>query len=270
MARKITTGIVGGPVLGKLSTSNNTLSSVEADSDVTISPDGDGIVVINSHVNVTDGSTIQFGDDDNSRYIGIKAPATVSADVTLILPDGVTDGYYLQTNSTGTLTWALPQTQISNNTTDTATYYPAMTTATSGGVGSLTVSNSKISFQPSSGNLAISGNLSGAVNGTFSGTVQAATLTETSSITLKENISPIENALDSISKLVGVVYDRKDGSSKDEAGLIAEEVNEVLPNLVRKDAAGNPESIQYTKLTAYLIEAVKSLKEEIVELKGKI
>ena len=44
----------------------------------------------------------------------------VSADVTLILPDGVTDGYYLQTNSTGTLTWALPQTQIANNTTDTA------------------------------------------------------------------------------------------------------------------------------------------------------
>lgn len=267
MARKITTGIVGGPVLGKLSTSNNTLSSVEPDSDVTISPDGDGIVVINSHVNVTNESALRFGDADNSRYMAIKAPATVTADVTLTLPDGVTDGYYLQTNSTGTLVWSLPQTQISNNTTDTATYYPTMTTSTSGGVGSLTVSNSKISFQPSTGNITIAGNIGGAVNGTFSGTVQAATITETSSIALKENVSPIENALESITKLAGVVYDRKDGSSKDEAGLIAEEVNEVLPNLVRKDANGNPESIQYTKLTAYLIEAVKTLKEEIAELK---
>jgi hypothetical protein len=69
-------------------------------------------------------------------------------------------------------------------------------------------------------------------------------------------------------QLVGVVYDRKDGSRYNEAGLIAEEVNKVLPNLVSKNADGNPESIYYTKLTAYLIEAVKSLKEEINELKG--
>lgn len=267
MARKITTGIVGGPILGKLSTSNNTLSSVETDSDLTIAPDGDGIVVHLSHVNIANGKSLQFGDDDNSRFMAIKAPSTVTSDVTLTLPDGVTDGYYLQTNSTGTLVWSLPETQINNNTTDTATYYPTMTTATTGSVGSLTVSNSKISFQPSTGNITIAGSIGGAVNGTFTGTVQAGTITETSSIALKENISPIENALDSITKLVGVVYDRKDGSSKDEAGLIAEEVNEVLPNLVRKDADGNPESIQYTKLTAYLIEAVKTLKEEIAELK---
>ena len=35
-----------------------------------------------------------------------------------------------------------------------------------------------------------------------------------------------------------------------------------------KDANGNPHGIQYTKLTAYLIEAVKSLKNEIDTLKG--
>lgn len=114
------------------------------------------------------------------------------------------------------------------------------------------------------GGAGIGGNLY--VGGTF----QAQTITETSSITLKENISPIENALESISKLVGVVYDRKDGSSKNEAGLIAEEVNQVLPNLVSKDKSGNPEGVQYTKITAYLVEAVKSLKDELADIKSKL
>ena len=63
-------------------------------------------------------------------------------------------------------------------------------------------------------------------------------------------------------QLAGKIYDRKDGSSKDEAGLIAEEVADVIPNLVYyKD--GKPEGIHYTKLTAYLVEAVKELAKEI-------
>ena len=95
------------------------------------------------------------------------------------------------------------------------------------------------------------------------------TITETSSIALKENINPIDNALDSILQLVGVTYDRKDGSVKNEAGLIAEDVNRVIPNLVTKDKDGNVVGINYSRLSAYLIEAVKTLKEEIDGLKGK-
>jgi hypothetical protein len=98
-------------------------------------------------------------------------------------------------------------------------------------------------------------------------TISATTVTETSSITLKENVMPITNALDAILSLVGVTYDRKDGSRKGEAGLIAEDVNKVVPNIVSKDKDGNPEGIYYTKLTAYLIESIKSLKQEINELK---
>jgi hypothetical protein len=43
----------------------------------------------------------------------------------------------------------------------------------------------------------------------------------------------------------------------------------VLPDLVTKDADGKAVGIKYTKLTAYLIEAVKSLKQEIEQLKGR-
>lgn len=96
----------------------------------------------------------------------------------------------------------------------------------------------------------------------------ATTISETSSITLKENINPISNALDSVLSLNGVTYDRKDGIYKNEAGLIAEDVFKILPNLVTLNKEGNPDGINYTKLTAYLIEAVKQLKTEIDILKS--
>lgn len=99
------------------------------------------------------------------------------------------------------------------------------------------------------------------------GSISATTITETSSITLKENINPIENGLTSILSLNGVVYDRKDGTKLNEAGLIAEDVYNVLPNLVTLDKEGKPEGINYTKLTAYLIEAVKQLNSELESLK---
>lgn len=100
----------------------------------------------------------------------------------------------------------------------------------------------------------------------ISGQLTAATLVETSSIAFKENVLPIENALDLILQLVGVTYDRKD-HARHEAGLIAEDVYKIVPNLVSLDENGNPYGIQYTKITAYLIESIKSLKQEINELK---
>ena len=71
------------------------------------------------------------------------------------------------------------------------------------------------------------------------------------------------------SNLVGVTYDRKDGTNKNEAGLIAEEVIKVIPNVVStKDEKAD--SIAYSKLTAYLIEAIKEQQKQIDELKSKL
>jgi hypothetical protein len=70
--------------------------------------------------------------------------------------------------------------------------------------------------------------------------------------------------------LVGVTYDRKNGSSKNEAGLIAEAVDQVLPNLVSHNKDGAAEGIYYSKLTAYLVEAIKDLKSQIDPLKEEI
>jgi len=104
------------------------------------------------------------------------------------------------------------------------------------------------------------------VNGNF---YLSGLITEASSIALKENVQPIENALDLILDLVGVTYDRRDGSKKNEPGLIAEEVYKRAPALVSLDNDGNPAGVLYTKLGPYLIEAIKMLKDEVDELKNK-
>lgn len=132
--------------------------------------------------------------------------------------------------------------------------------------GVMRVNDGTASSATNNGAFVVSGGI-GAGGTSYFPTLVCSSLTETSSIDLKENINPILNALDLILKLDGVTYDRRDGSHKNEAGLIAEHVNNILPNLVKKNAEGKPESIMYSKLTAYLVEAVKSLKSEIEELK---
>ena len=117
------------------------------------------------------------------------------------------------------------------------------------------------------GGVGVSGTIH-AGNVTTTGTVTAGTITETSSIALKENLNPITDGLNKILQLTSYTYDRKDGSSNNEAGLIAEKVYKVLPNLVTLDKDGKPFGVQYSKLTAYLIDAVKSIKEEVDYLKG--
>ena len=131
-------------------------------------------------------------------------------------------------------------------------------------VGNLTLSGITPSTSTTTGALVVTGGV-GVGGNLFVG----GALTESSSVTLKENITPIDGALDLILQLTGVIYDRRDGSRKNEAGLIAEEVNKVLPNLITLDDQGIPLGVQYTKLTAYLIEAVKSLKAEIDQLKKR-
>jgi hypothetical protein len=178
----------------------------------------------------------------------VAASAAGSTTYTLPSTDG-TSGYALVTNGSGTLSWSTAGATIADDTS-TTTLYPTMSTVTSGGASSLKVTSSKFTFNASTGALSVT------------------SLTESSSIALKENVNPITDALDKVLQLCGVTYDRKDGSMKNEAGLIAEDVDQVLPNLVTHDAKGNPEGINYTKLTAYLIEAVKSLKTEIDIIKG--
>jgi len=94
-----------------------------------------------------------------------------------------------------------------------------------------------------------------------------------SDVRLKENIKPIKSALDKVSKLQGVTFDWKKSDSildiKEDIGFIAQDVQEVLPELVRENSDGML-SMRHQGITPILLEAIKELKAEIEDLKKKI
>ena len=97
------------------------------------------------------------------------------------------------------------------------------------------------------------------------------TITETSMREMKTNISNLENILPSVLQMQGVKFDWKDEEkAKDNYGFIAEDVEKIFPNLITYDAKGKPEGIQYTKMTAVLLEAIKEQQIQIDELKSKL
>ena len=86
---------------------------------------------------------------------------------------------------------------------------------------------------------------------------------------IKENIVTIDNALEKVTKLRGVTYTRKDIEDKStKVGVIAQEVLEVLPEVVSKDDEGKY-SVAYGNMAGVFIEAIKELENRIKELENK-
>ena len=81
---------------------------------------------------------------------------------------------------------------------------------------------------------------------------------------LKENIQPIENALDKVSRLDGYTFDWNEISGKTgtEIGLIAQELEAEFPELVTTRKNGY-KAVRYEKLVAVLISAINELNEKI-------
>ena len=96
------------------------------------------------------------------------------------------------------------------------------------------------------------------------GVVTATDFNSTSDINLKENIKTIENSLNTIEQLRGVTFNWKE-NQKPSLGVIAQEVQEILPELVND---GTIKSVNYNGIIGVLIEAIKELKKEVEELKN--
>jgi hypothetical protein len=88
---------------------------------------------------------------------------------------------------------------------------------------------------------------------------------------LKDDIQPIEGALEKVGTLSGNTYQRNDLLDKDPerryAGVIAQEVEVVLPEAV-SDSEDGTKTVDYNAVIALLVESIKELKAEIDELKG--
>jgi len=101
------------------------------------------------------------------------------------------------------------------------------------------------------------------------GDVSADTFTSSSSKRFKTNIKKLNSGLEIIDKLRPVSFKRK-GTKQEDIGLIAEEVDKILPVIVKHNSENEAEGLDYSKLTVILINAVKELSAEVKELKKKL
>lgn len=116
-------------------------------------------------------------------------------------------------------------------------------------------------------------------NGYFNGNVTASgeiTAYSSSDIRLKENIQPLNNSLELINKLNPVTYNWNDKAKelnpnktdKTDVGVIAQELEKVLPNLVHNIYNDEFLAVDYVKLIPYLIGAIQELTNKITKLEN--
>ena len=94
-----------------------------------------------------------------------------------------------------------------------------------------------------------------------------------SDITLKKNITKIEeDTLEIIDRLNPVHFNWKENNNKD-VGFIAQEVKEVIPELVKEVKGLNDNdsflTVDYAKVVPILVESIKTLKKEIEDMKNE-
>ena len=96
------------------------------------------------------------------------------------------------------------------------------------------------------------------------GVITATDFNSTSDAKLKTNIQVIDNPIEKIMKIDGVSFNWK-SSNKPSFGVIADNVQETLPDLVNNE---DPKTVNYNGLVGLLIEVVKNQQEQINELRG--
>jgi hypothetical protein len=134
-----------------------------------------------------------------------------------------------------------------DNTATNASYYPV--SASTAGGSTLITSSTKFYFNPSTGVL------------------NATVFNSLSDENQKTNIATIADALAITNGLRGVTFDMAE-SGKASAGLIAQDVEKYLPQLVDTDAEGR-KSLNYNGVIGLLVEAVKDLTQQVEALRAR-
>ena len=166
---------------------------------------------------------------------------------------GLASGRSLSTDGTGVLSWATGGgggLTISDDTSTNATRYLTFTSATTGSISTANVSSTKLSFNPSTGDFTAGGNI-----------------TANSDARIKTNVQTISGALQKVIGMRGVYFDRI-GTNIKNVGVIAQEIEAIVPELVRE--SDGLKSVAYGNITALLIEVIKEQSKKIEELENKL
>lgn len=135
----------------------------------------------------------------------------------------------------------------SDDTTTNASFYPIMSNVTSGAYEE-TISSTKLYFNPSTGQL------------------NATDFNSLSDVTLKDNIQDLSVDYDMLNSIRSVSFDWKD-NGKSAYGFVAQELEEVLPELIHTNEDTSQKSVSYIQLIPHLLEAIKDLKKQVDVLK---
>jgi hypothetical protein len=160
-----------------------------------------------------------------------------------------TTGQVLTATTGGAPTWAAAAGATITGTTTAGTYYVVGTTSTSGSLATASISNTNV----------VSYNAN-------TGALTAVSHVSSSDERLKSNIQTLTNAVQTVESLRGVSYLRND---RPEIGVVAQEVEKILPMLVQEDPEGY-KTVAYGNMVGLLIEAVKELSAEVKALKAEL
>jgi len=90
---------------------------------------------------------------------------------------------------------------------------------------------------------------------------------------IKGDIKVVEDAINKINQINGVTFTRLDAEEDNKhrhAGVIAQEVEAIFPEVVHTDAKTGMKSVAYGNLNALLIEAIKELSKKVKDLEDKL
>lgn len=178
-------------------------------------------------------------------------------------------------DSAGSFAWLSAGTNITISgttisSTDTNTTYSAGTGVTLSGttfsIGQAVATTSNVHFE---------GLMVGQTTGATANTIRCVgdiVAYYSSDAQFKDNVQTLEGSLDKVKAIRGVRFDwndKQDVHTGHDIGVIAQEVEAVLPELVHEREYNNSKAVDYVKLTAVLIEAVKELAAKVEELEKK-
>ena len=140
-------------------------------------------------------------------------------------------------------------TITADNTTNSNSYYPIFTTTTTGSMSGANVANTKLYFNPSTG------------------TLNSTIFNSLSDETIKTNKERIINALSKLLTLGGYTYLMID-SNEPSAGLLAQEVQKVLPEAVKYNTETGLLSLNYNAVLGMVVEAINELEQRVTGLEN--
>lgn len=145
--------------------------------------------------------------------------------------------------------WTNARATVTDDNTTNSNYYLTLSSGVSGNYNTAYISSNKLTFNPSSG------------------TLSATNINSLSDERFKSDLSQIQNSLQKVTRLTGYTFNLVE-SNQPSAGLIAQQVKEVLPEAV----GGSEEklTLNYGAVLGLVVEAIKQLNDKVDVLQKQL